>query len=161
MRIHLPALFMVALFSAAAIAAQASAPGEGEPLARARFIAEMEAQFRKTDTDRNGQLSPGEIEQLQREEALALEKQRNQQLFARLDTNRNGQISRSEFEKLISPPPAVGAQQTISRMDQDRNGSISMAEHRTATLANFDRLDSNRDGNVTAEEMKAGGLSPR
>jgi hypothetical protein len=34
-------------------------------------------------------------------------------------------------------------------------------EHRAATVANFDRLDADKDGIVTAAEMKAGGILPR
>ena len=33
-------------------------------------------------------------------------------------------------------------------MDGNRDSQISLAEHRTATLANFDRLDTDKDGVV-------------
>ena len=49
----------------------------------------------------------------------------------------------------------------LSRMDSNRDGQVSLVEHRSATLANFDRLDTDKDGNVTAAEMKAGGITPR
>jgi hypothetical protein len=46
----------------------------------------------------------------------------------------------------------------LGREDGNRDGRISMIEHRTATLANFDRLDTDKDGIVTPAEMKAGGI---
>jgi hypothetical protein len=46
-------------------------------------------------------------------------------------------------------------------MDSNRDSLISIVEHRTATLANFDRLDVDRDGKVTAAELNAVVPSPR
>ena len=40
------------------------------------------------------------------------------------------------------------------------DGVISQVEFRAGTLANFDRLDANKDGIVDAAEMKAGGIQP-
>ena len=34
-------------------------------------------------------------------------------------------------------------------MDGNRDQQVSLVEHRTATLANFDRLDTDRNGVVT------------
>ena len=46
----------------------------------------------------------------------------------------------------------------ITTMDSTRDGQISLIEHRTATLANFDRLDIDKDGVVNATDMRAGGI---
>lgn len=152
-----------ALLAAAPAVAQpkpAQAAGE-QPLARTQFLAQMDAQFRMIDADGNGQLSVAEIEQSERKRLMAEAQARNDALFDRLDTNNNGQISATEFAKLVTEPPAVSAQPMLSREDSNRDGQISLVEHRTATLANFDRLDTDKDGNVTADEMKAGGITPR
>ena len=137
-------------------------PAGSQPLLRANFLAQMDAQFGKMDSDRNGQLSRTEIEQFEQQKALAEAQARNDALFDRLDVNKNGQISASEFDKLVPErPPASSAQPMLSREDSNRDGLISLIEHRSATLANFDRLDRDRDGAVSPDEMKAGGITPR
>ena len=140
-------------------AQQAAGP---EPIVRADFLAQMDAQFGKMDGDRNGQLSRAEIEQFELEKALAEARARNDALFDQLDVNKNGQISSREFDKLVPEKPlAAGAQPMLSREDSNRDGQISLIEHRSATLANFDRLDADRDGVVSASEMRTGGITPR
>ncbi|HXG80700.1 MAG TPA: hypothetical protein VNJ05_02760, partial [Sphingomicrobium sp.] len=100
-------------------------------------------------------------EQFQQQQAAAQALARNQQLFAELDSDKNGQLSKSEFAKTMAQPAPANAQPMLSRMDGNRDQSISLVEHRTATLANFDRLDADRDGYVTDAEMKAAGIAPR
>jgi Ca2+-binding EF-hand superfamily protein len=143
-------------FVPAALGAQA-----GTSLPRTQFISEMDMEFRKMDADKNGQLTRTEIEQFQKLQAVAQAQARNQAMFAQLDADRNGQLSPAEFSKVSSPPPAANGQPVIARMDGNRDGQVSLIEHRTATLSNFDRLDTNKDGIVTAAEMKAGGIPPR
>lgn len=148
--------------SMAGAAAQAKADlPPSPPLIRNQFIADMGAEFRKMDVDRNGQLSRTEIEQYQQAQAIAQAEARNRQLFAELDTDKNGRLSPAEFAKLVRPPAASSAQPMLARMDSNRDQQISLVEHRTATLANFDRIDADRNGVVTPAEMKAGGIPPR
>lgn len=152
---------MASLAAATAHAQPNPQPAASAPLARSQFIAQMDAQFRKMDGDKNGVIGQAEIEQYQQSQAVARAQVRNQQQFAELDSDRNGQLSKAEFAKLVGPPPAGNAGPMLSRMDGNRDQQISLAEHRAATLANFDRLDANRDGNVSDAEMKAGGITPR
>jgi Ca2+-binding EF-hand superfamily protein len=49
----------------------------------------------------------------------------------------------------------------IARFDGNHDGSISLVEYRAGTLANFDRLDADKDGVVTAAEMRTGGIAPK
>jgi hypothetical protein len=49
----------------------------------------------------------------------------------------------------------------LSREDGNRDGQVSLVEHRTATLANFDRIDTDKNGIVSVAEMRAGGVAPR
>lgn len=141
--------------------AQTIAQTPGKPLARDQFVAEMDAEFRKTDADKNGQLTSSEIEEYQKLQAAAQAEARNRALFAQLDTDKNGRLSKTEFAKMVYPVPAANAQPMLSRMDGNRDNQVSLVEHRTATQANFDRLDTDKDGNVTAAEMQAGGVKPR
>ena len=129
-----------------------------QPIPRSQFIADMDTQFRKMDADKNGQLTRTEIEQFQKLTALAEAQARNRALFARLDADRNGQLSQAEFATVNAPSPAANASPMLSREDGNRDGQVSLIEHRTATLANFDRLDADKNGIVTPAEMKAGGI---
>jgi Ca2+-binding EF-hand superfamily protein len=141
----------------AMLLAQTGAPS----IPRAQFIADMDTQFRKMDADKNGQLTRIEIEQFQKLTAIAEAQARNRALFAQLDADKNGQLSPSEFAKVSAPTPVANAQPMIARMDSNRDNQINLIEHRTATLANFDRLDADKDGIVTPAEMKAGGIAPK
>jgi len=141
-----------------------AAPALAQPgaISRAKFIADMDARFRALDDDGNGQLSPAEIEASQRAEASATASKRNSTLFALLDADKDGKLTPEEFDKLNNPPPnTANADLMLGRMDGNRDRQISVAEHRAAMLANFDRLDTNRDGIVGPAELKAGGAAPR
>jgi Ca2+-binding EF-hand superfamily protein len=118
----------------------------------------MDSQFRAMDADKNGQLTRVEIEQHQRQSAVAEATARNRAQFAELDTNKNGQLNVAEFAKLTPPTAAANAGPMLAREDSNRDSQVSLIEHRSATLANFDRLDTDRDGVVTSTEMKAGGI---
>lgn len=155
-----------ATLSCAAAAAQTPKtanpqPAGPQPIQRATFIAQMDTQFRKMDADKNGQLTRTEIEQFQKLSAVAEAQDRNRALFAELDADKNRQLSPSEFARLVTAPPAADATPMLSREDRNRDSQISLVEHRTATLANFDRIDADKDGVVTPAEMKAGGVNPR
>ena len=130
-------------------------------LPKAKFIAGMDGEFRKMDADKNGQLTRAEIEQFQTQQLAAQARARNKSLFGQLDKDKNGQLSQAEFATIATPAPVANAQPMIARMDGNRDSQISIAEHRTATVANFDRVDSDKDGVVTPAEMKAGGITPR
>lgn len=147
------------LFCSVSIAANAQGASAPQPLARQQFIADMDNEFRKMDADKNGFLTRIEIEQYQKLVAMTEAQARNRALFAQLDSDRNGQISAAEFAKLVVPAQIAGAQPMLNRMDGNRDQQVSLVEHRAATLVNFDALDADKDGIVTAAEMKAGGVS--
>jgi len=140
---------------------QKTAPAGPKPIARAQFLASMDGEFRKMDADKDGQVAKFELEQFQQQQAVAAAEARNRTQFVQLDTNKNGQLSPAEFAKLVTAPPTINAQPLLSRMDGNRDGQVSLVEYRAATLANFDRLDTDKDGTVTPPEMKAGGVTPR
>lgn len=127
------------------------------PIPRATFLTVMDAEFRKMDADKNGQVTKVEIEQFQRLQAVAESQARNRALFAQLDKDRNGQISAAEFAA-VTPPPTVNAQPLIAQYDANRDGKVSQVEYRSVKLTRFDRIDADKDGIASLAEQRAAGL---
>ena len=146
---------------AARPAAQRPAPAQqqgAQPIARSVFIANMDTEFRKMDADKNGIVTRAELEGFERAISVLDIQKRNRALFARLDRDRNGQISATEFARLQTAPPRPDVGPKMAKFDANRDQNIGLVEYRAGTLANFDRLDTNKDGFVNAAEMKAGGI---
>lgn len=144
--------------------AQDAAPGnlaaEGEPLSRAEFVQQMDAEFARLDGDGSGFVTAEEIVAAQRSAAQAEALRQNQAVFARLDTDGNGMLSQQEFAALANPGAIpVDATPLMQQFDGDRDGTITLIEYRVTTQANFDRVDGDRDGIVTPMEMRAAGIS--
>ena len=118
----------------------------------------MDSEFRKIDANKDGQLITEEVQQFQETAALAQAEQNSRAAFVALDTDRNGQISSTEWAKLPLTPPRTNPV-ALMRFDAGRDGKVSLLEHRNARLSNFDRIDSDKDGIVTAAEMEAGGVA--
>lgn len=120
---------------------------------RAVFIAQMDAEHRKRDTDGDGKITRAELERWERGQLIAQAQAGNRALFARLDADRNGVLTPGEFAALVQDPgnPDVGPMMT--RFDGNRDQVITMVEYRAATLANFDRLDTDKDGVLTGAEI--------
>jgi Ca2+-binding EF-hand superfamily protein len=133
------------------------APAAASPLARTTFLTNMNQQFLKIDADKNGQITAEEAAAFARVEATAAAAARNAALFRQLDADRNGQISAAEFRRLVQPVEANG-QKLIQANDVNRDGRVTLVEYRTTTLANFDKIDTDKDGVVTPAEMKAAGI---
>ncbi|MDQ3080292.1 MAG: hypothetical protein M3R03_09890 [Pseudomonadota bacterium] len=129
-----------------------------QPIPRAAFSVTMDGEFRKVDANKDGQLTLSEVERFQQAAALAQAQRDSRAAFVALDVDRNGQISSTEWAKLPLTPPRTNSA-ILMRFDTGRDGKVSLIEHRTATLTNFDRLDTDKDGIVTGAEMKAGGVA--
>lgn len=154
-------LSISAAMSAAATAqiAKKPPPAAGPaPVPRAAFIATMDGEFRKMDADHNNVLTKKEVEDFQRAMAGIAIDNRRRALFAALDADHNGQLTSQEFARLRFPAPPVNATPLLNQTDLNKDGSVSLVEHRTAKLRNFDRMDTDQDGVVTAAEMKAAGM---
>ena len=131
-----------------------------QPIPRATFIATMDAQFKLLDANHDGIVTRAELEASEQRAATALAVQRAAALFAEADSDHNGQLSLTEFTRLATAtPPRVDVSATMNRLDLNRDQKITLIENRTATLANFDKLDTDKDGVVSAAEMKAGGIT--
>jgi Ca2+-binding EF-hand superfamily protein len=129
-----------------------------QAVSRAAFLNSMDAEFRKMDADKNGTVTRAEVDGFERAISVLKAQHRNRTLFAKLDADRNGQISQAEFARMASAPPAPDTAATVGRYDLNRDQSINLVEYRTATLAKFDRMDADKDGFVSAAEMKTAGV---
>lgn len=133
-------------------------PAPAVPVPRTEFIRTMDGEFGKMDADKNKVVTRTEIEQFQRATGLMAARARARALHAQLDLDKNGQLSIAEFERMAATPASPNPAPILNQTDLNRDGSITLIEYRTAKLANFDRMDSDKDGVVSVEEMKAIGL---
>ena len=157
------------------ILAMADADKDGK-VSKAELTAALDARFAKMDVDRDGQITQKDRD--------ALRQQRLDARFAAMDTDRNGQISKAEFTaahqaradkrakaggpdgrrwgKGFGRGPGGGMMRGLGgpggqggMRDGDRDGMLTKAEFMARPMAMFDRADANKDGVVTADEMKA------
>lgn len=129
---------------------------------KAELTAALEARFAKLDANHDGK-----IDQADRD---ILRQQRLDERFAAMDTNKDGQISKAEYMAAHQgrdgehdrmgrgwghrgPGRGMGPGGPGDGMKKD--GAITKAEFIARPLAMFDKVDTNHDGKVTAEEMKA------
>jgi len=125
----------------AATLAVAAPGGEGhDPMAR----------MKAADTNGDGMIS--------RDEAKALP--RIAKHFDEIDANHDGQLTADELrafhQKMHEARMAKGAER-LKKLDTDGDGRISRAEAQAAPrlAARFDDLDTNKDGFLTHDELKA------
>ncbi len=152
--------WLLAAISQASLAAQSVAPEQTADVPRASFIGVMDAQFRKRDADSDGFVTQAELQKSEAEAALAAARANNGAVFKQLDADGSGSLSPAEFAALIGPvtEPDVSAQ--MGRLDANADKKVSLIEYRAVTLATFDRLDTDLDGIVTPDEMRAGKIAP-
>lgn len=137
--------------------AAASAAG---PITRASFIATMDGEYRKLDTNKDGVVTRVELEASQQRTASAALAQQARQLFVKIDTDRNGQLSLNEFvvASIDRPTQKPNVTPMMTRLDANRDQKVSLIEYRTVTLTGFDKMDTDKDGVVSVAEQRAGGI---
>jgi len=152
---------------ASAVAAPAAAPKAAAPakpaapaLTRAGMTKQLDSMFKTIDANGDGTLTAGEIgaaelKVLQTRAASA--RSRLDTEFGKLDTNHDGQLSKPEFLAVSPAPPTTAPNGTpaLTQLDKNKDGKVSLDEYRSPKLANFDKLDTNRDGTISATERQA------
>ena len=111
-----------------------------------------EAQFKAMDADGDNRLSPAE-------HAAGAKK-----MFDVMDTNKDGKVTSAEMDaaqKKISGKKRRGDKKMSSRekikvVDTDGDGTLTAAEHEAGSKTMFDKMDSDKDGFLTREEVAAG-----
>lgn len=157
--VALTGLVLASTAASAALAQNPSRPASVQPLTRTSFIATMDAEYQKLDTNRDGNVTKNEVEANQRRIAAEAAAQRARAVFSQIDTDRNGQLSVAEFIKANTDQlKKVDGAAVMGRLDGNRDQKVTLVEYRILTLAGFDRLDLDRDGILTATEQRAGGL---
>lgn len=146
-----------------AVQAPASVNGNAEPappvpVPRSDFIATMDGEFRKEDADKDGVLTRKEIEDYRQAMSFIVIDNQRRALFNGLDVDHNGVLTPQEFARLNLPAPKISADPDLQQADLDHDGKITLIEWRTAKLRSFDAMDTDKDGVVSVEEMRAAGL---
>ena len=141
----LTAAAALTIAAGASVMAQQPAPEQvqAERIQKRRAIAHnrVRERWQRLDKDKNGSIS--------RDEWV-----RDPQVFDRLDANKDGALSTDELSQAVRQRVRDRADDRWKRLDKDGNGSISREEW-PRKPEGFDRLDTNKDGVLTREELAA------
>jgi len=108
--------------------------------------------FSNADTNGDGKLSRAEVGKAMPQLLRT---------FEGIDTDKDGQLSRSElraWKKTQRSERQARAGERFRHADTDGDGAISRAEaekHAPRLAKKFDRIDGNKDGKLTQEELRA------
>ena len=153
-------LFGLCASVAVPAAAQQAAPAREGPITRAAFTADMNRQFGDIDADRNGTVSPAELNVARQKAAAALGQRRAEAMFAQLDTDKNGALTPAEFARMVNVDTSKLPPAPLLKFDTNGDGSISRAEFTAGTGADFTRTDLNKDGTISVAELQAARAQP-
>ena len=159
-RFALSIVFAIApIAPATAVTQGANAPATAEMnLSRAQFLATMDADYRSMDLNGDGAATRAEVEAYQRKVLTVAAAERARADFAKLDADRNGQVSLAEYTRgNVGLPKSLDVSGPMSKLDSNKDGKITLIEYRILTLANFDRLDADKDSIITKAERSAVG----
>src|SRR4051812_38611466 len=137
--------YVIALTAAAILSASSlvfadnGAPGAGH---RGAFMERLKA----ADTNGDGMLS--------KQEAAALP--RIAERFDAIDANGDGQVTADELHAFMKAHHGGAAGRMFKSADANADGKVSRDEFMAQAAARFDRLDANKDGFLTPDELKSG-----
>jgi Ca2+-binding EF-hand superfamily protein len=144
----------VAAGIAVAILMSPAGPAAAQSTNKAQMEQAVRQIFARFDSDADGNITDSEFMQV------------GQRDFAALDADSDAVVSKTEF---LDPKPR-GAEQLDSKklarakkiwgqqfafLDADKNSKLTATEHETAGKQSFERMDGNKDGEITLAEMTA------
>jgi Ca2+-binding EF-hand superfamily protein len=141
------------LASTAAVAFAQTAVEPGKQGERQRHRQErVEAVFTEIDSNHDGRVSQSEWQ--------AAQLRKSQEKFQQLDLDRNGNLSREEVESARDRHHGGrgGMRERLRGLDADGDEQLSRAEigdKAPKLVQDFDRIDANRDGKLSQEELRA------
>jgi len=141
-----------------AAAAQSGGTAGAQQMTRSALSSQLDASFATIDTNKDKNLNKSEVEAAQARnvaQAQATIAKRIEAEFAKLDGNKDGQLSLAEFKVAAPTPKAPPVDELMKQLDRNSDGKVSQDEYRALPLGNFDRLDSNKDGTISAQEQAA------
>ena len=109
-----------------------------------------DAMFTAADTDRNGTISRAEFDA-----AMATREAKRSERRAAMAEHRGGSERGPGHHGQRGKRGGHGGERLLAMVDANGDKAVTPAEMRTAALARFDRIDANKDGQVTAEERAA------
>ncbi len=116
---------------------------------RAAMQQKADAWWKKVDTDGDGTISKAEAE------ANAPRLARD---FDKVDASHDGKITREELQAAGKQARHARGKEWWEKVDTDGDGAVSRAEaeaNAPRLAKKFDKIDSNSDGKITPEELKA------
>ena len=116
--------------------------GNGAAPHRGAFMERLKA----ADTNGDGMLS--------QQEAAALP--RIAENFAAIDANKDGYVTFDELRAFMKAKHGQHGAHAFKAADANGDGKVSRDEFLAAAAARFDKMDANKDGFLTPEEIKAG-----
>lgn len=154
----LAAIFASPVSAAAQSGAAPAGAAASQPVTRAALSSQIDASFGRLDSNSDKSLSAAEIEVAQKRqvaEAQGVINRRIEAEFTKLDGNKDGQLSLTEFKAAAPTPKAASAADLLGQLDRNKDGKVTQDEFRSVPLANFDRIDTNKDGTISEAERSA------
>ena len=116
------------------------------------MMGDPNAAFDKLDSNKDGSIS--------RDEFAKAREQRIERRIVMRDEMKDGDKSPKDGKNVrrhfrMHGPGGFGGRMIVMA-DTDKDGKITLSEAETLALQHFDRMDANKDGQVTPEERRAG-----